>query len=123
MAGAPADMTTSTCKPGTISAGAASGYTVGGTPKLFKTSLAQLYVVRDSGGLFAVDAICPHAGCTNNYKSGKFVCPCHSATFALDGSAPTSPAHTPLGHYAMCVDASGNVTVDPNTSVATSIRY
>jgi len=123
MAGAPADMATSGCTPGTISAGAASGYTVGGTPKLFKSGSSQLFVVRDSGGLFAVSAICTHSGCTNEYQGGGFYCPCHGATFALDGSKPTSPAHTALKHYAMCVDASGNVTVDPKTSVATTTRY
>ncbi len=113
----------STCSPGTINAGAASGYTVGGTPKYFTSGSSELFVVRDSGGLFAVSAICTHSGCTNQVSGGKFYCPCHGATFAFDGSNPTSPAHSALKHYAMCVDASGNVTVDPKTSVSTTIRY
>ena len=112
----------SACTPGPTSAGTASSYTVGGTPKLFSGS-KEFFVVRDTGGLFAVSAICPHAGCTNDVSGNQFVCPCHNATFALDGSKPTSPAHSALPHYAMCVDSSGNVTVDTTKSVASSLRY
>ena len=124
MAGVPpGDMATSqSCTPGPTSAGAASSYTVGGTPKLFGSGFNQFFVVRDAGGLFAVSAICTHAGCTCEPNGNQFYCPCHGATFALDGSKPTSPANQPLPHYAMCVDAAGNVTVDTNTTVPSSTR-
>ena len=123
MAGAPPDMATGACTALPTAAGNASSYTVGGTPKYYSSGSSEIFVVRDANGLFAVSAICTHSGCTNQVSGTKFYCPCHGATFAWDGSNPTSPAHSALKHYAMCVDASGNVTVDPKTSVPTSTRY
>ncbi|HEX9103216.1 MAG TPA: Rieske (2Fe-2S) protein [Polyangia bacterium] len=124
MGQAPGDMAMqSSCTPKGTAAGTASSYTVGGTPKLFGSSGNEFFVVRDSGGLYAVSAICTHAGCTNQVNGNQFFCPCHGATFALDGSNPTSPAHSALVHHPMCVDASGNITVDANSTVATGTRY
>ena len=111
------------CTPKGTAAGTASSVTVGGTPKMYGSGSKEFFIVRDSGGLFAVSAICTHSGCTNQVNGNQFFCPCHGATFALDGSKPTSPAHTALKHYAMCVDASGNITVDTSTTVASSTRY
>ncbi len=122
MAGDPADMGKATCTPGSVSAGAASSYTVGGTPKYLSGS-TELFVLRDAGGLMAVSAICTHSGCTLKVQSSEYYCNCHGATFQYDGSMPTSPAHSALKHYAMCVDASGNVTVDPKTTVPSTNRY
>jgi Rieske Fe-S protein len=120
--GGPGDMATGSCTPLTTAAGNASSYTVGGTPKMFGSGSKEFFVVRDSGGLYAVSAICTHSGCTNQVSGNQFYCPCHGATFALDGSNPTSPAHSALKHYAMCVDASGNVTVS-STTVPSTTRY
>ena len=122
MGSAPSDMAKPACTPGSISAGNASSYTVGGTPKLIQGN-TDIFVVRDANGLFAVSAICPHAGCTCEVQGSQYYCPCHGATFAFDGSKPTSPAHSSLPHYAMCVDASGNVTINPNMSVPSTTRY
>ena len=120
----PGDMAMpASCTPKGTAAGTASGVTVGGTPKMYGSGSKEFFIVRDSGGLFAVSAICTHSGCTNQVNGNEFFCPCHGATFALDGSKPTSPAHTALKHYAMCVDASGNITVDTSTTVASSTRY
>jgi len=119
----PGDMAMSGCTPKGTSAGTASSVQVGGTPKLYGSSSKEFFIVRDSGGLFAVSAICTHAGCTNDASPSGFSCPCHGATFELDGSNPTSPAHSALKHYAMCVDASGNITVDTSTTVSSSVRY
>ena len=124
MAGAPPDMATGGCTALPTAAGNASNYTVGGTPKMFGSGSKEFFVVRDSGGLYAVSAICTHSGCTNQYQgTSGFYCPCHGATFDLNGGSPTSPAHSALKHYAMCVDASGNVTVNTSTSVSATLRY
>jgi Rieske Fe-S protein len=120
---APGDMATSqSCSALPTSAGAASSYTVGGTPKMFGSGSKEFFVVRDAGGLYAVSAICTHSGCTNQVSGSQFFCPCHGATFALDGSKPTSPAHTALKHYAMCVDAAGSVTVNTGMTVPVTTR-
>jgi nitrite reductase/ring-hydroxylating ferredoxin subunit len=119
----PSDMASlPACTPGTVSAGAASSYPVGGTPKYFKSGTKELFVVRDAGGLYALTALCTHSGCTNQVKGTQFYCPCHGATFDFNGEHPTSPAFSVLKHYALCVDASGNVTVDPTKTVPSTTR-
>jgi Rieske Fe-S protein len=110
------------CTPGSVSVGAASSYTVGGTPKYFSGN-NDFFVLRDAGGLMAVSASCTHAGCSCQVQGNQYYCPCHGATFAWDGSQPTSPARSSLPHYAMCVDGSGNVTVNPGQTVGSSVRY
>jgi Rieske Fe-S protein len=117
------DMAHPSCTAGTINAGAASSYTVGGTPKYLKSGSSEVFVLRDASGLFAVSALCTHSGCTVEVQSSEYYCPCHGATFAFDGSKPTSPAHSALAHYAMCIDASGNATVNPKMSVPATTRY
>jgi Rieske Fe-S protein len=110
------------CATTMVNAGASSSYTVGGTPKYF--SSAKAFVVRDAGGLYAVSGICTHSGCTNIYQSGKFVCPCHNATFDLNGAHPTFPAPSgTLKHFVLCVDGSGAVWIDPKKTVDPSTRY
>ncbi len=123
MAHGPGDMGTSGCTPKGTAAGTASSYTVGGTPKMYGSSSKEFFVLRDSGGLMAVSAACTHSGCPVQVNGNQYYCNCHGATFAFDGSQPTSPAFSPLKHFAMCVDASGNVTVDTSTTVSSSTRY
>jgi Rieske Fe-S protein len=54
-----------------------------------------VYVTKDSHGqLCALSSVCPHLGCTVPWVSAKdeFVCPCHGAVFAPDGSRVSGPA-------------------------------
>ena len=39
------------------------------------------------GSIVAFNSICPHLGCSVNYRRGEndFFCPCHTSAFALDG--------------------------------------
>lgn len=39
------------------------------------------------GTLLAFNSVCPHLGCSVNYRRGEndFFCPCHTSAFALDG--------------------------------------
>lgn len=61
---------------------------------------ARLGSVWLSRGLVAPDdvtclsTICPHAGCGVDFDEARrlFVCPCHSSTFALDGTRREGPA-------------------------------
>jgi Rieske Fe-S protein len=106
---------------GKLDAGAASAIAVG-SAKHFSANAYDLYVCRDAGGYFTVDAQCTHAGCDLNLTSGHWHCPCHGATFKFDGTSPTSPAHTPLNNYAVCIDAGGNLQVDYTTVVSSTTR-
>ena len=111
------------CSSGFISAGAASAIAVGSAKHLRSGNNYDVYVCRDSGGLFCIDSACTHSGCTVVQSGTKWHCPCHGANFNFDGSHPTAPAFSPLPHYAMCVDGNGNASVDLNTNVDPSIRY
>ena len=54
-----------------------------------------VYVTKDSQGqLCVLTSICPHLGCTVPWNKGKkeFVCPCHGATFAADGTRIGGPS-------------------------------
>jgi menaquinol-cytochrome c reductase iron-sulfur subunit len=54
-----------------------------------------VYVTKDSQGQFRVlTSVCPHLGCTVpwNKQRNQFVCPCHGATFALDGTRVSGPS-------------------------------
>ena len=50
----------------------------------------------EGGQVEAINVVCPHAGCSVQYHptDGKLFCPCHAASFALDGKRldETSPS-------------------------------
>src|SRR5580700_752675 len=54
-----------------------------------------VYVTKDGQGqLRVLTSICPHLGCTVpwNKEKKQFVCPCHGATFAADGTRVSGPS-------------------------------
>jgi menaquinol-cytochrome c reductase iron-sulfur subunit len=54
-----------------------------------------VYITKDSqGNLRVLTSICPHLGCTLpwNKEKKEFICPCHGATFAPDGSRISGPS-------------------------------
>ncbi|HEY6763510.1 MAG TPA: ubiquinol-cytochrome c reductase iron-sulfur subunit [Candidatus Sulfotelmatobacter sp.] len=54
-----------------------------------------VYVTKDSRGqLRVLTSICPHLGCTVPWNKDKnqFICPCHAAVYAADGSRVSGPA-------------------------------
>jgi Rieske Fe-S protein len=46
------------------------------------------------GDCYALSAVCPHSGCVVDYQAREqqFNCPCHRASFAVDGSKLTGPS-------------------------------
>jgi nitrite reductase/ring-hydroxylating ferredoxin subunit len=109
------------CGTGALNAGAASAI-VAGTATYFSGSGSELFVCRDSGGVYALSARCTHAGARLQQSGSQLYCPRHGATFDLNGQQPTSPAFSPLDHYAVCIDGGGNVMVDPNMIVTANTR-
>jgi len=54
-----------------------------------------VYVTTDGRGqLLVLTSICPHLGCTVpwNKEKKQFICPCHGATFAADGTRVSGPS-------------------------------
>ncbi|MDX2255618.1 MAG: Rieske (2Fe-2S) protein [Pseudanabaenaceae cyanobacterium bins.39] len=64
----------------------------------------KIAVVRDpqnASKLLAVDITCTHKGCDVQWKKDKkqFVCPCHDAEFAPNGTVKEGPADKPLKSF------------------------
>jgi menaquinol-cytochrome c reductase iron-sulfur subunit len=54
-----------------------------------------IYVTKNSQGqLRVLTSICPHLGCTVPWSKerNQFVCPCHGATYAADGTRVSGPS-------------------------------
>jgi nitrite reductase/ring-hydroxylating ferredoxin subunit len=117
-------VTGTTCASGMVDCGAITTMSSGSAKHFTDNFTYDFYVCRDSGGLFAMDASCPHAGCTVDQQGSGFYCPCHGATFAFDGSKPTSPASRSLKHYVICIDtATNHVHVNTSTTASSATRY
>ncbi|MEO8840966.1 MAG: Rieske (2Fe-2S) protein [Kofleriaceae bacterium] len=82
----------------------------------------RFFVVRDSGGLFAVSARCTHQGVTVAISGSQYRCPAHGATFMFNGTVTGGPATTSLVHFSMCTLANGHVGVSTTTTVPASTR-
>ncbi len=51
--------------------------------------IGSIWLRRQQGGeIVAFNSICPHLGCSINYRRGEndFHCPCHASSFDLDGA-------------------------------------
>ncbi len=87
---------------------------------------ANIAVGQDSNGIYAMSAICTHAGCVleDNAQtiSAGLYCPCHGSAFDGNGNVTRGPARTPLQHYQVTIAADGSITVDGSKPVAASVR-
>jgi Rieske Fe-S protein len=104
---------------GAVSAGNVSATKVG-TLDIMPNAPAIL--ARDAQGLYAMTITCPHQGCDVEPQSGALYCPCHGSRFDSNGKVLQGPANSPLVHFAVSVDAAGNITVDGTAQVAATVR-
>lgn len=42
---------------------------------------------------------CTHLGCAYHVENGRFLCPCHTSIFSIDGKVVAGPAPRPLDRY------------------------
>jgi Rieske Fe-S protein len=57
-------------------------------------------LARNSEGLIAMDATCPHQGCTVAIAAVGLLCPCHNALFdPKNGAVLRGPASYPLNRF------------------------
>ncbi len=79
---------------------------------------SSAWVVAENGKNATVfDPRCPHLGCPYRWdvKSEKFLCPCHTAAFALSGAVLGGPPPRPLDQYETKV-VSGQLLVRPQAA-------
>jgi Rieske Fe-S protein len=109
--------------PGDLAAGNISGLAVGALNAIPNQSVA---IGRDAMGLYALTLICTHQGCTaapaGATGARQINCPCHGSQFDRNGAVIRGPAARPLVHFAVSVDASGNIVVRTNSQVAATVR-
>jgi cytochrome b6-f complex iron-sulfur subunit len=112
---------TGTPPTGPVAAGNISALTVGSL-----LVMSNFVVARDANGVYAMSAVCTHAGCLLDDSSDKIAsglsCPCHGSTFDGNGSVTAGPARSPLQHYAVTIAADGSITVDGSQTVSASTR-
>ena len=88
--------------------------------------MSNVIVARDGDGVYAMSAICTHAGCFledgSKAVSDGLHCPCHGSAFDGNGAVTHGPAGQALQHYAVTIAADGSITVDGSQKVDASVR-
>ncbi|MGD0838678.1 MAG: Rieske (2Fe-2S) protein [Polyangia bacterium] len=87
---------------------------------------SNVAVAEDSNGIYAMSAICTHAGCIlddgpQTIAAG-LSCPCHGSMFDGNGNVTQGPARAPLQHYQVTIAADGSITIDGSKPVAANVR-
>jgi cytochrome b6-f complex iron-sulfur subunit len=77
----------------------------------------RFYLARQlDGGFIALSLRCTHLGCSIAWeeKQNRFVCPCHSSAFSINGEVLNPPASRALDYYPVLIE-NGVVRVDIGT--------
>lgn len=114
---------TSPAQVGDIQAGNVAQLAVG---SLKVVGAEPVCIGRDTGGVYAMTLTCTHSGCdmgeNGTVSSQGLVCGCHGSEFDANGNVVYGPARQPLDHFAVTVDASGNLTIQGGEIVSASQR-
>ena len=86
-----------------------------GSVKVFAGGRFYLARQRD-GGFIALSMRCTHLGCSVAWEEQKqrFICPCHSSAFDINGEVLNPPAARALSYYPVLIE-NGIVKVDNGT--------
>jgi len=74
----------------------------------------RFYLARlQDGGFIALSLRCTHLGCSISWEENKkrFICPCHSSAFDINGEVLNPPAARALSYYPVLIE-NGIVKVD-----------
>jgi Rieske Fe-S protein len=81
---------------------------------------------RDDKGLYAMTSTCTHQGCDmihdGTVSDSGVTCNCHGSRFDVDGNPVAGPANTALQHFAVSIDANGEITVHGGMDADSSTR-
>ena len=60
---------------------------------------SRVAIVRDGGGIYALNLVCTHLGCTIAVTPRGLFCPCHGSVFDRHGVVVKGPAGRALERY------------------------
>jgi cytochrome b6-f complex iron-sulfur subunit len=105
--------------PQTFKGGLPSEFLVGTVDQRFKETFG-VFVVRNEEGIYAINAVCTHLGCTPNWleAENKFKCPCHGSGFYRTGINYEGPAPRPLERFRIALTDDGQMLIDKTKSFA-----
>ena len=68
--------------------------------------IGAVFLRRNGGKVEALQVICPHAGCSINFDAAahKYFCPCHAASFDLNGKRTDKTSPSPRNMDTLEVD-------------------
>jgi Rieske Fe-S protein len=88
--------------------------TTGGSAQITASSYTDavcgqhdIIVVNSGGQYVALSSSCTHACCTVSWTGSELHCPCHSATFNLQGKCTNGKASKNLEVLSTCSDSTG----------------
>ena len=84
---------------------------------------ANLTVVRDADGVYAISNTCTHLGCTVGRTAEGFACPCHGSRFDDSGKVVGGPAPRALPWLEVSRTADGQLVVNADVEVPEGTRY
>ena len=93
--------------------------------RVFDVVGIKVNIASVGGELHAFDDTCTHRACSlakGKLDGATVTCPCHGSQFDRNGAVIRGPAARPLVHYAVTIDASGNIIVHTNSQVAATVR-
>lgn len=79
----------------------------------------RFYLTRlEDGGFIALSLRCTHLGCSIEWEEDKkrFICPCHSSAFSMNGDVLNPPAPKALDYYPIIIE-NGILKVDVGTKI------
>jgi cytochrome b6-f complex iron-sulfur subunit len=79
----------------------------------------RFYLTRlEDGGFIALSLRCTHLGCSIEWEEEKkrFICPCHSSAFSMNGDVQNPPAPKALDYYPIIIEK-GKIKVDVGTKM------
>jgi len=82
----------------------------------------RAWIMKDSGGLYAISAVCTHLGCIVHREDEGFKCPCHGSVFDAEGRPVSGPAPKPLNYLDLSVSPDGQLVVDLQKNVSADAR-
>ena len=99
--------------PSTFKVGFPADFAIGAVDARFKEKF-RIWVVRNEEGIYALQSICTHLGCTPNWleAENKFKCPCHGSGFYMSGINFEGPAPRPLERVKVSLADDGQLLVD-----------